>query len=48
MSKEDVMVWGLQEEEQSECVIDIIKSTALTCRIVGENGREIRVNSIMV
>ncbi|KAL6473648.1 hypothetical protein MHYP_G00172090 [Metynnis hypsauchen] len=46
MSKEDVTVWGLQEEEQSECVIDSIKSTALTCRIVGKKGHEIRVDSI--
>ncbi|KAL6473649.1 hypothetical protein MHYP_G00172100 [Metynnis hypsauchen] len=48
MSKEDVTVWGLQEEEQSECVIDSIKSTALTCRIVGKNGHEIRVDSIKI
>ncbi|KAL6473645.1 hypothetical protein MHYP_G00172060 [Metynnis hypsauchen] len=48
MSKEDVTVWGLQEEEQSECVIDMIKSTALTCTIVGKNGHEIRVDSIKI
>ncbi|KAL6473652.1 hypothetical protein MHYP_G00172130 [Metynnis hypsauchen] len=48
MSKEDVTVWGQKEEEQSECVIDSIKSTALTCRIVGKKGHEIRVNSIKI
>ncbi|XP_037398646.1 plexin-C1-like [Pygocentrus nattereri] len=48
MSKEDMTVWGLQEEEMSECVIDIIKSTALACRIVGKKGREIRVDSIKI
>ncbi|KAL6473650.1 hypothetical protein MHYP_G00172110 [Metynnis hypsauchen] len=48
MSKEDVTVWGLQEEEQSECVIDTIKSTALTCRIVGKKEHEIRVDSIKI
>ncbi|XP_036432602.1 plexin-C1 isoform X2 [Colossoma macropomum] len=48
MSKEEMIVWGLQEEKKFECVIDTIKSTALTCKIAGENGREIRVNSLMI
>ncbi|KAL7857812.1 hypothetical protein AOLI_G00179140 [Acnodon oligacanthus] len=48
MGKDDVTVWGLQEEKQFECVIDTIKSTALTCRIVGGNGQEIRVDSIRI
>ncbi|XP_036432623.1 plexin-C1-like [Colossoma macropomum] len=48
ISKEDVIVWGLQEEKQFECVIDVIKFTALTCGIVGEKGREIRVDSIKI
>ncbi|KAL7857816.1 hypothetical protein AOLI_G00179180 [Acnodon oligacanthus] len=48
MSKEDLTVWGLQGEELSECVIDTIKSTALTCRIVGKKGHESRVDSIRI
>uniref|UniRef100_A0AAR2L0U7 PSI domain-containing protein n=1 Tax=Pygocentrus nattereri TaxID=42514 RepID=A0AAR2L0U7_PYGNA len=48
MSNEDVKVWGQQEEEQSECVIDTVMSTALTCRIVGNKNLEIRVDSIKI
>ncbi|KAI4874826.1 hypothetical protein NFI96_026389, partial [Prochilodus magdalenae] len=46
MSNEEVIVWGLQEEKQFECVIDNIKSTAITCKILGQDQTEIRIDSL--
>ncbi|KAI4903287.1 hypothetical protein NFI96_032778, partial [Prochilodus magdalenae] len=48
MSNEEVIVRGLQEEKQFECVIDNIRSTAITCKILGRDQTEIRIDSLKV
>ncbi|KAI4890351.1 hypothetical protein NFI96_002830, partial [Prochilodus magdalenae] len=48
MSNEEVIVRGLQEEKQFECVIDNIKSTAITCKILGQDQTEIRIDSLKI
>ncbi|KAI4903090.1 hypothetical protein NFI96_025625, partial [Prochilodus magdalenae] len=48
MSNEEVIVRGQQEEKQFECVIDNIKSTAITCKILGQDQKEIQIDSLKV
>lgn len=48
LTEEELTVWGIQEEKQFECKIVEFKSSAVICRISGDKGGEIKLDSLRV